>query len=490
MSASAPTGPAAADRSASAVPGDPRPSDRVPTPWKVAYGAAGMTEQLVGMITKQMFNPVFNIGLGISPAVIGVVLMSYRLWDAVTDLLFGNISDNARTRWGRRRPFIVIGGVLTGLAMPLLWQASPNWSQGTIIAYMVVMGMLLYSCFTLWSMPYYSLGMEMTPDYDERTRIVSWRAFFSKTTVLLGGWLLALASLPVFSRDPSGAPDIARGMRFLGWGIGAIIVVVAILPGLVVRERYYEAVKSRPRVNLWQSLRATGRCRPFLLVMGVYVCQTLGSSLVASLGLYLNIYYVCGGDLKTASVIQGVKSTVIFLPGLLSVPFWVWVCEKLGKKAALRLTILMGFVANLLVLVCYTPEHPYLQIVPQIFLSSFGSALWMIIPSMQADIVDHDELHTGQRREGGFASISSWVGKFSSTITTGLSGFIIVWCGFDLAKYGAQQPPEVLRTMLRWYVFLPAPFWCAALLMLHFYPITSPVAHDIRRQLEERRGRL
>lgn len=465
------------------------PQDRVPLPQKIAYGAGGMTEQFAGNITKQMFTPVFNIALGISPAVIGSILMIYRLWDAVTDPVMGNISDNARTRWGRRRPFIVAGGVLTGLCLPLMWQASPEWSQAAIIAWMIASGILLYTVFTLWSMPYYSLGMELTPDYHERTRVFAWRAIFSKCTVIFGGWLLALAALPVFASPETGEPDLARGMRIMSWAMGGVIVVVAILPGLFVKERYYEKeTRRQARVRLGKSLRETLRCRPFLTVAGVYVCQTVGSSLVASLGLYLNIYYVCGGDVQKASLIQGLKSTVVFLPGLLSVPFWTWVCGRIGKKAALRATILMGFVANILVWFCYTPEHPYLQIVPQFFLSAFGSAIWMIVPSMQADIVDYDELRTSERREGGFSSVFSWVGKMSMTITTGVSGFIIVWSGFDIAKHGKTQPPEVLQTMLHWYVFLPMVFWVAALVLLHFYPLTAERVHDIRRRLEERRG--
>lgn len=465
------------------------PQDRVPLPQKLAYGAGAMTEQFAGTITKQMFNPVFNIALGISPAVIGTVLMVYRLWDAITDLVLGNISDNARTRWGRRRPFIVVGGILTGICLPLLWQASPDWSQPAIIAYMVVMGMLLYSVFAIWAMPYYSLGMEMTPDYNERTRVVAWRAVFSKLTVIFGGWLLALAALPVFADPITGEPDLARGMRVMGWAMGGIIMVVAILPGIFVKERYYQKeTRHQAKVGLWHSLRETLRCRPFQKIIGVYVCQTVGSSLVASLGLYLNIYYICGGDMKTASVIQGIKSTVIFLPGLFSVPLWAWVCERIGKKGALRLTIVMGFIANILVYFCYTPAHPYLQIVPHVFLSAFGSAIWMIVPSMQADIVDYDELHTKERREGSFSSVFSWISKLAMTLTTGISGFIIVWCGFDIEKYGKAQPPEVLSGMLHWYVFFPMLFWTAALVILHYYPITAERAQEIRQQLESRRG--
>ena len=474
-------------------PAAPRVSreDQAPIWHKIAYGLGGMTEQLSNSVTKNMFTPVYNIGLGISPALIGTVLMVYQLWDALADPIMGNISDNTRSRWGRRRPFIVVGGILTGLVMPLLWQPSPEWSQTATIAYMIGVGLLFYTCFTMWAMPYYSLGMEMTPNYYERTRIVAWRTIFSKFVGLLGGWMLALTALPAFADPVTGEPDIAKGMSVMGWVMGLIILSVAILPGLFVKERYYKAdAKDQPKIALGKSIRETLSCRPFQLVLGIVLFNTVGATLVSSLGLYLNIYYINQGDIGSASIIQGWKSTATFIPGLLSVPFWTWVSERIGKTKALALTLSMGFVANILIYFCYTPEHPYLQILPHVFLSAFGVAMWMLIPSMQADIVDFDELHTHERREGSFSAIFSWIFKLSATITTGLAGFILVWTGFDVVKYGKTQPPETLERMLEWYVFLPMGFWVCALLLLRLYPLSPARMEEIRSQLEAQRGKV
>jgi GPH family glycoside/pentoside/hexuronide:cation symporter len=464
----------------------------VPLPQKVAYGIGGMTENLANSLTQQMINPVFNIGLGISPTVLGVVLMIYRLWDAFADVFMGNLSDNTRSRWGRRRPFLVVGGLLTGLTFPLIWQARPEWSDTLTIGWALGAGLVFYSAFSIWAMPYYSLGMEMTPDYDERTRVVAQRAFFSKFVGLVSGWLMTLISLPLFAGlTAEGKPDLVAGMRNAGWIIGGVILLVAILPGLLVRERYYEKeVRRQPKVPLVKSFKETLRCRPFLLIIGIVVVQGLGYGVVGSLGLYLNIYYVFQGDVQAASLLEGFKSTACFLPGLLSVPFWTWASERFGKNATLAATLVIGMVANAAMFVCYTPEHPYLQIVPSLLMSAFGFGIWMIAPSMQADIVDHDELHTGERREGSFSAVFSWSLKLAGTLCAGISGLVIVWSGFDIAKYGDHQPPEVMLTMLSWYSFIPLFFCGVALVLLKFYPLDRARMHEIRARLEARRGRV
>jgi GPH family glycoside/pentoside/hexuronide:cation symporter len=227
-----------------------------------------------------------------------------------------------------------------------------------------------------------------------------------------------------------------------------------------------------------------------MILMGAYVMQILGSSMVGSLGLYLNIYYVNGGNVHTAGIIQGWKLTAMMALGILCIPVWVWLAEKIGKNRALGLTIAMGFVTNILIYFCYTPKHPYLQILPSLFLSAFGTSVWMLVPSMQADIADYDELNTGERREGSFSSISSWFFKLSMTVTAGVSGVILTWTGFDVVRYGKSQPPAVLHTMLLWYIFLPMVFWTMALALLYFYPLNRATIGDIRRRLEERRGAI
>ncbi len=189
--------------------------DRVPIRQKLAYAAGGSVEMLSSASVGTMWMPVFNLGFGISPGVLGMLGVIYRIWDAITDPVVGNMSDNTRTRWGRRRPYILVGAVLTAITTPLLWRLSPGWSEMTMLVYITIIGLLLHTSLSIWSMPYNSLMLEMTPNYDERTRISAYRTIFMKFGVFIGSWILPFAASSYFASAETGKPDLVRGVQII-----------------------------------------------------------------------------------------------------------------------------------------------------------------------------------------------------------------------------------------------------------------------------------
>ena len=467
------------------------PEDRVPFWQKVAYGAGAPVDWLtVGLATVTLWMPVFNIGFGIRPSVLGMLLVLYRVWDAVADPVMGNISDNTRTRWGRRRPFILVGAVLTGVLMPLLWSPPTRWGETGMVIYLAIVGLVVFTTFTMWAMPYYSLMMELTPDYDERTRIAGFRSFFSQCGVLIGGWVLAIATSQWFANPETGEPDIANGMRYVSIGLAAIVILLGIIPALFVKERYYEKeTRQQEKTPLLKGLKETASIKPFWFLIGIVVFQVFGMGVVGKLGTYINIYYISDGELARASMLEGWKATVGFVTGVISIFFWTWVCEKLDKKWALVIILLMGFVGAGLNIICLNPEHPYWQLIPTVFYAGVIGALWLIVPSMQADVVDYDETKTSKRREGSINSVFSWFMKIGMTAAAGLSGFVLEWTGFDVHA-GKIQPEDVVHRMVMYFVLLPLVFWMASVILLFFYPLTREKMGEIRNELETRRGKI
>jgi GPH family glycoside/pentoside/hexuronide:cation symporter len=342
----------------------------------------------------------------------------------------------------------------------------------------------------MWAMPYYSLMLEMTPSYDERTRIAGVRSFFCQLSVLVGGWVLAIATSKHFADPVTGEPDIANGMRTVSIWLAALVTVLAVIPAFFVKERYYEKeTKKQEKIPLIQGLKDTIANRPLMLLIGIVVFQVFGSGVVNTLGQYINTYYINGGELAKAFTLEGWKATAACLTGIVSIFFWTWVCERLDKKWALMIILACGFIGALLNIFCLTPEYPYLQLVPTVFSAGVIGALWLIVPSMQADAADYDESVTGKRREGSINSVFSWFLKLAFACAGGLSGFVLEWTGFDVAA-GKVQPDGVLQNMLICFIVFPIVFWLLAIVMLWFYPLDRKRMDGIRVELENRRGKL
>ncbi|MDD3276455.1 MAG: MFS transporter, partial [Kiritimatiellales bacterium] len=186
--------------------------DRIPLGQKVAFALGQNTEWLCNtLVTSTLWMPFFNIGLGISPMVLGIILMIMRAWDAISDPLVGNLSDNVRTPWGRRRPLIFIAAITTAAIYPFIWNFPASVIDGTSwmvhvanhvpflseslsnqskasFVYLTIIGLIYFTSFTCWSMPYYGLQLELTPNYDERTRLSVVMSFVGQITAFFTGW--------------------------------------------------------------------------------------------------------------------------------------------------------------------------------------------------------------------------------------------------------------------------------------------------------------
>ncbi len=466
-------------------------SDRIPLGQKLAFGAGNCTDYFAtGMTIGVLWMPYFNIGLGIDPARLGFVLMILQAWNAILDPVMGNLSDNARTRWGRRRPFMLVGAVLTAAISPWIWRPPVAWGENAMIAYLIIVGMVFYAAFSCWAMAYYGLQLELTPNYDERTRLTAWITFFSKISGLLGGWALAIFSGPLFANPETGKPDIVNGLKTCSWYIAVLILIVGLLPAIFVKERYYEAeTRHQARDPFWQSIRESSRCRPLWLLIGLSFFLVVGSASVGTLGQYVNIYYVCHGDIAIASMIAGWKSTVLVATGILCIPLYTWLGERYDKKFVVGLMLGGSMFGHLLNYFMMTPAHPYLQIIPGIFESCAIAAVWLFVPSMKADIADFDELKTSRRREGALNAFYSWFIKAALTCSMGLGGLVLTISGFNI-KHAEAQPAAVVHTMLLLYVALPILIWGIGLIFVWLYPLTRAEMAQIRARLETKRGAL
>ena len=464
-------------------------SDRVPLSQKVGWGMGSFLDMWGHWLYPSLAFHVFNVFLGVAPGLISTVQMVKVGIDAAADAIFGWVSDNTRTRFGRRRPFILVGGVLAGIGLPLMFAVGHGWSDTEYFVFMLVTTILFVPVMSCFNMPWVSLGSEMTPDYHERTNVMSIRNLIQKLPELGLFFAAQFTTLAMFN-DASGKPDILRGAQVYCMVLGAIMVVASIAIFLLVRERYYDNLVSRTqqKVKLSDTLWRTLRNRPYRKLVTMMLAYGLGTAMVSALGYYATVYYVCKGDVALATkwnTAMGVSGMVF---GLLGIPFFNRLAHRFGKRAALATVLVLAICAFIGDWWLYDPERPVLQLFACGFVAFTGAGFWTLYGSVLADVIDHDELETGQRREGSFSACQSWISKVGIALGVGASGWILQFTGFD-SKLPVQSEHAIFMIRILLSV-IPVVGLVIALVAILRYPLTEERMHQIRAALEARRGQV
>ncbi len=415
------------------------PEDRIRFSQLAAYGAGGIIPIALFNIAGILVGLMGNISLGLSAFWLGVILIIPRLWDAVSDPIIGHLSDNTRTRWGRRRPFLLIGGILVAVFFVLMWWIpkgemvreffpSEAGFQAFQLVYILIALLLFYTACTIFEIPHGALGMEMTTDYHERTRLFSAKSFVGNLFAMSTPWLFALASMPIF-KGPGG--NEADGMRYVSIMIAAILIPLSFWWTYKLREPGFVRIKKQKKTPFWKDMKHTAGNRNFIMLTLTIFTLAMGFNFVNLLGSYIPIFYIFGGDKVAGAYLLGINGTIWAVTGVLAVFPLNWISPKIGKRSTLSIAILLMCLAQLSKIVCYNPEYPYLIIVPTILLSTGMLFFFTLGSSMVGDICDEDDLKTGHRTEGSFYSVFWWFIKMGTALASFVAGALIVFTMFD-----------------------------------------------------------
>ncbi|QEG35453.1 MFS transporter [Bythopirellula goksoeyrii] len=413
--------------------------DRVPWNQLIAYGMGGVIPIALFNIAGQLMGLLGNISLGLSAFWLGTIMIIPRLWDAVSDPIIGHLSDNTRTRWGRRRPYILIGTLAVAVSFVAMWwvprgewirtifvsDTAYNWFQLSFI----LAGLLVFftSC-TVFEIPHGALGMEMSPDYHERTRLFSAKSFLGNLFAMGTPWLIALAGMDFF-RGPGG--DVADGMRYVSLLIAAILAPMAWWWFFSLREPAFSAVKEQQKTGFWKSMQTTMSNKTFLSLVVIIFTLAMGFNFVALFNYYITIFYLYGGNEVAAGTLLGWGGTAWAVTGLIAVFPLNWISRRLGKNKTLLIAILLMCTAQITKIVCYNPELPYLVLIPTVLLSAGMLMFFTLGSSMVGDICDEDELRTGTRSEGSYYSVYWWFIKMGTAFASFVTGVLLVFTSFD-----------------------------------------------------------
>jgi GPH family glycoside/pentoside/hexuronide:cation symporter len=415
------------------------PDDRIKFSQLAAYGSGGIIPIALFNIAGILVGLMGNISLGLSAFWLGLILIIPRLWDAISDPLIGHLSDNTRTRWGRRRPFILIGGILVAVFFVLMWWIPKGdmvrvWFPSEAgyhafqLVYILFTLLLFFTACTIFEIPHGALGMEMTSDYHERTRLFSAKSFVGNLFAMSTPWLFALASLEIF-KGPGG--NEADGMRYVSIIIAAILIPLSFWWFYSLREPGFKRAAQQKKTPFWKDMKHTASNKNFIMLTLTIFTLAMGFNFVSLLGSYIPIFYIFGGDKVAGAYLLGINGTIWAITGLLAVFPLNWISPKLGKRNTLILAIVLMCVAQLSKIVCYNPSYPYLIVIPTILLSAGMLIFFTLGSSMVGDICDEDDLKTGYRTEGSFYSIFWWFIKMGTALASFVAGALIVFTMFD-----------------------------------------------------------
>lgn len=458
------------------------PEDRLSWPKRFAYGSGNAALNYSVNAPKALVPPIFQMTLGLNPALVGIALAIPRVWDAFTDPLMGNISDNTRSRWGRRRPYIFIGAILTGLAFALFLWVPSGLSDAWLLAYLIGGMLLLYTCSTIFSVPWYSMLPELTPDHHERTRIAAVSSFMSKISGIAIQWSFAFTQLAIFSSTLHGA----RTIGILG---GILIISMGIIPAIFSKEKFYKVARKQRKEKIIPAMKEALKNPNFLRLTAIQLFFLLGLMMTNSLGIYIMVYYAFEGNMASGSILTGWIGTANHIIGALSLPIVVWLSTRIGKRGAMAICMLCVIVGGAGYWFLLTPDHPYAFLLACLLFGPGLTCPFMLVPSMLTDVIDEDELKSGMRREALYSAVLNWINKLGVSSAFFVSGFILAISGFN-EELGGDQAAGTFTAMRLMIVFLPAASILVSLLCLKFYTLSSERAYSIRAELEARRGKV
>lgn len=438
---------------------------------KFFYGAGDIGFALTDTIIGLLFGNFLIKVIELSPSQAALAIFAGKTWDWINDPLIGTLSDRTRSRWGRRRVFLLFGFIPFALAFLSLWWKPPFTQDWMLVAYYAFAFMLYDAGATLVYMPYYALTPELTEDYDERTSLTSYRMAFS----IIGSLIAFTLPLEIIGDR---TPDKA-GLVFSTMAIFAAISAIPLL-GTFFSSRERKEHLNEPKPGLRESIRAALQNKPFLYAVGIFLFTFTALSILESMLLFFITDRLGMGEYETY-ILGGV-----FVTALLTLPFWNWMSKKKDKRIAYMYgMIFFAVIINLLIFV--QPDWGLAPALTLSILAGFGVGAVQVLPwSMLPDAIEVDELNTGARHEGMFYSLVLLLRKFAPSLALPLALLVMEWSGYVAGA--VQQPQSAIRAVQILTGPVPAALLMIGVIFAVLYPLSRSKHEEVRRQLEAKRA--
>lgn len=441
------------------------------------YGIGNFAFALLGLVVAVNLQFFYTDYVGLSAGLVAWSLLFARMIDAVTDPVMGWLSDHTNTRFGRRRPWIVGAAVPLAFAFYFLFTPpnvdDPAAAQIPLLGYMLALYVLTYLVWTVGAVPYYSLGAELTDDYNERVKVISVREACS-----FAGLFLATI-LPAYLIYQFGG---RQGYSYMGGILGAGTAVFLIISGVTSRERV--EFRGRPTISPYAGWIATFANVHFRRLLVSFFASAIAATVPAVLVIYIAVYIIGTPHWWIDSITVWLPTwsfylLVYFTAGIVSLPVWNRIARAVGKRNTWAIAILMATTSSAACWWLYEGGVAYFTAVLILGGMSFGN--YVALPSsIMADVIDYDEAATGRRREGAYFAIWAFVTKLGGAVT----GF----CALQVLEHVGYVPgieqTELVKTWMLWmYSWFPASLYLISLVTLFRFNYTAADLGQTQAQL-------
>ncbi len=437
---------------------------------KWLYGSGDIAFSLTNTILSVYFAIFLTDVVGLPARLAAVAIFIGRSWDYLNDPLIGYFSDRTRTRWGRRRPFLLFGVWPFALSFILLWLRPPWENQLLLMGYYALAYVLFDASFTLVNMPYTALTPELTESYDERTSLTSYRMFFS-----IAGSLIAF-TVPILLVERFIPQNEGRVL-----GMAILFGLACILPVLLVffntRERTEFMQLEQPAFAA--SLKAAFKNKPFLFGAGIFLLTWVAVDILQTTLLFF-LKYVLQREAQSDLIMA-----TIFITALVMLPLWEWAARRTDKRLAYIAGIAFWALVQL-ILVSLGPGDSLIWLLILCVLAGVGVSAAHVLPwAIMPDAIEWDEWQTGARHEGVFFSLITLMQKVAASVAIPLILLLLDASGY--APNAAEQAPSALFGIRLVVGPLPAALLCAGILFAVFYPLNRAEFADVVAELAQRR---
>ncbi|MBP8114030.1 MAG: MFS transporter [Chitinophagaceae bacterium] len=469
------------------------PKDKVPIKEKLAFGAGHLVNNLLpGSLGVFMF--FLLTAFGMDPFLAGLLGGLPRIYDAITDPIMGFISDNTKSRWGRRRPYIFAGAILCGILFAVLWQLNPANSQMYNFWYFLILSLVYLTANTIFSTPLIGLGYEMSSDYNERTRLMAFSQTIGQFAWMIVPWFWVIIA------DPNIFNTQAEGVRKLSIIVGAACIALGVLPAIFCKEIDQTHLENRAELstkNIFKNLKELFRNivkitknKPFLRLCGATFLVFNGFQMVASFSFFIIVFYMFNGDYGLAGTWPAWFSTITaFATAFLVIPIITVMANKLGKRNAFIISTALSIIGYALKWWGFQPGNPWMMFLPIPFIAFGLGGLFTLMMSMTADVCDLDELRNGMpRKEGTFGAIYWWMVKLGQGLALVLGGLVLKVVGFD--QNVSIQSASTITNLRLADIIIPVVTAALAIWVMWNYDLSEDKAKEIKAELINRRGEL